>query len=68
MIANAGRCDQAPTRWSCEIDGQEYRQGPFAYQGKCLAWLREQYAALGSADRAAVDALLAGTGCEPLLL
>ncbi len=48
----------------CEIDGQTYRQGPFAYQGKCLQWLREAYAAL--ADRGRVDAALSGTGCEVL--
>jgi hypothetical protein len=29
-------------------------------------WLREQYTALADADRATVDGLLAGTGCEPL--
>jgi len=67
MIANADALQSGADEMVCEIDGQEYRQGPFAYQGKCLVWLREQYAALGSTDRAAVDALLAGTGCEPLL-
>jgi hypothetical protein len=44
----------------------EYRQGTFPYQVKCLAWLRAQRAALSDADREAVDALLAGTGCEAL--
>jgi glutathione S-transferase len=67
MIANAAALQSGADEMACEIDGQEYRQGPFAYQGKCLVWLREQYGALGSIDRAAVDALLAGTGCEPLL-
>jgi hypothetical protein len=41
-------------------------QKPFPYQAKCLAWLREGYAALASGDRAAVDAVLSGTGCETL--
>lgn len=67
MIANADALQSGADEMVCEIDGQEYRQGPFAYQGKCLVWLREQYAALGSTDRAAVDTLLADTGCEPLL-
>jgi hypothetical protein len=31
-----------------------------------LQWLREARAALAPADRGAVDALLAGTGCEAL--
>ena len=48
----------------CEIDGRTYRQGPFKYQGKCLEWLRAEYAALPSDARSRVDALLAGTGCE----
>ena len=49
-----------------EIDGREYRQGPFKYQGKCLMWMREAHAGLADGDRACVDRLLAGTGCEPL--
>ncbi|MEY4175984.1 MAG: hypothetical protein RI900_3149, partial [Actinomycetota bacterium] len=32
----------------------------------CLTWLREQRAALTASDRADVDALLDGTGCEVL--
>ena len=50
----------------CEIDGDEYRQGPFKYQGKCLRWLREAYADLDANDRTRVDTVLAGTGCEAL--
>jgi hypothetical protein len=41
-------------------------QQSFAYQGKCLRWLREDRAALSSDDRSAVDRLLEGTGCEAL--
>jgi hypothetical protein len=67
MIANAEALQSSSEEMVCEIDGQEYRQGPFPYQGKCLAWLREHYAALSDGDRAAVDALLAGTGCEALV-
>lgn len=52
----------------CEIDGAEYRQGPFKYQGKCLQWLREAYADLDESDRTRVDTVLAGTGCETLLV
>jgi glutathione S-transferase len=50
----------------CEIDGDEYRQGPFKYQGKCLQWLREAYADLDANDRTRVDTVLAGTDCEAL--
>ncbi len=68
MIANAEALQSGAAEMSCTIDGQTYSQAPFGYQGKCLMWLREQYAALSATDRAAVDALLAGTGCEPLFV
>jgi hypothetical protein len=52
----------------CEILGDTYRQGPFAYQGKCLEWLRRDHAALSDTDRERVDAALAGTGCEAMFV
>lgn len=67
MVANAAAIDAGAEEVVCTIDGQEYRQGTFGYQRKCLTWLREQYGLLGADDRRAVDALLAGTGCEPLV-
>ncbi len=73
MVANAQALQSGATEVVCEVpsvDGQStttYRQGPFGYQGKCLQWLREAYAALSNDDKARVDATLAGTGCEPLL-
>jgi hypothetical protein len=48
------------------IAGQPWVQKPFPYQGKCLRWLRESYAALSDSDRRAVDGILAGSGCETL--
>ena len=50
----------------CAIDGRPWVQKPFPYQGKCLQWLREGHAALAPGDRAAVAAVLAGSGCEAL--
>ena len=66
MVANAAALAAGADEVVCTIDGQEYRQGPFVYQGKCLGWLRDRYDALGSDARRIVDALLAGTGCEQL--
>jgi hypothetical protein len=60
-------CRSTSSRERCEIDGAEYRQGAFTYQDKCLQWLREAYADLDADDRAHVDTVLAGTGCEALL-
>ncbi|MEE2703623.1 MAG: glutathione S-transferase [Myxococcota bacterium] len=66
LLANADALERAAETVECEIDGQKWTQKPFPYQGKCLAWLREAYAALAPGDRDCVDGLLAGTGCEAL--
>ncbi len=66
MLANATALETGADEVVCEIDGREYRQGPFKYQGKCLGWLRADYAALSNGDRNRVDAVLEGTGCEAL--
>jgi glutathione S-transferase len=67
LLANAAALARGAEQVECTIDGRPWTQRPFPYQGKCLAWLREAYAALAAADRRAVDALLAGSGCEALV-
>jgi hypothetical protein len=67
MLANAQALMSGAEEVVCEVEGGEYRQGPFKYQGKCLQWLREGYAALADVDRIRVDEVLAGTGCEQLV-
>jgi len=66
LLANAAALASGADEVACSIDGHQYRQGPFAYQGKCLRWLREEHDRLGPASQQAVDRLLAGTGCEQL--
>lgn len=66
LLANAAALESGAEQVRCEIDGREWVQKPFPYQAKCLGWLREHHAGLAPADRAAVDAVLAGTGCESL--
>jgi glutathione S-transferase len=66
LLANADALAKRKERVECAIDGEPWVQQPFPYQGKCLQWLREGYAALASGDRAALDGVLAGTGCEAL--
>ncbi len=66
LIANAAALAEGREHVECEIDGRAFRQSPFAYQGKCLEWLRRDYRALSSSDRGAVDRALAGSGCEAL--
>lgn len=66
MLANARALRDGAESVTAEIDGQTWTQQPFPYQGKCVQWLRQDYAALSEADRQAVDGLLSGTGCEAL--
>ena len=66
LLANAAALEAGADEVVCGIDGQEFRQAPFAYQGKCLRWLRAARADLDVPTRAAVDDLLEGTGCEDL--
>ena len=66
LLANDAAIAAGDETFSRVIDGHGYSQGTFVYQRKCLAWLREQHASLSPSDRAAVNAMLAGTGCEVL--
>ncbi len=67
MLANAAAIDAGHDDVVCEIHAREYRQAPFKYQRKCLAWLREEYAALDDRARSTVDGVLDGSGCEALV-
>jgi glutathione S-transferase len=67
LLANAQAVQAGEKHWQAQIDGCNWGQQAFPYQAKCLAWINGEYHALGDADRARVDALLAGTGCENML-
>ncbi len=66
LLANAAALRNGAAEVECRIDDTRFLQQPFPYQAKCLRWLRERHAALESADRGFVDAVLAGTGCDAL--
>jgi len=66
LLANAAALASGADAVRCTIDGARWEQKPFPYQAKCLRWLRESRAALSAGDRAWVDGVLAGTGCEAL--
>jgi hypothetical protein len=71
LVANAQALASGADEVVCQIASdeepqREYRQAPFGYQGKCLAWLRDAYATLSETDRGRVDVALQGTGCEQL--
>ena len=66
MIANAKAVMAGEATFDTEIDGRPWTQPTFKYQAKCLGWLREDHTALSDNERGAVDAMLAGSGCEVL--
>ena len=50
-----------------EIEGRAWVRNPLPCQGKCLGWLREEFAALGSRERNAAAEILEQAGCSALL-
>jgi glutathione S-transferase len=66
MLANCNALGNGAAEAVAEVDGQAWRQPPFAYQGKCLQWLRASYGALTPVSRKKVDAVIDGTGLEAL--
>ena len=68
LLANAEAVAAGEKHWRTRIDGDVWSQQSFPYQAKCLRWINEEYRALGDGDRERVDALLAGTGCEQIIL
>ena len=68
LLTNARALQAEEKTWETEIDGALWTQQTFPYQAKCLRWVNEQYQALNSNDRARVDNILDGTGCEALFV
>ena len=68
LLANARAMEAGEKTWEMEIDGARWTQQTFNYQGKCLQWINGEYQALTQADRARVDSMLAGTGCEQIII
>ena len=66
LLANAAALRAGQAELQATIDGQSWVQQAFAYQGKCLAWLRRDHAALSAEDRERLASLWAGSGCDAL--
>jgi glutathione S-transferase len=66
MLANARALADAATEVRTEVEGHPWVQQPFAYQGKCVRWLRESWRRLRDDERAALRGLLDETACLPL--
>ena len=67
LIANAKALKAGDKHMETTIDGKRWEQPTFPYQGRCLAWINEEYQMLSSEDQGQVDVILAGTGCEEML-
>ncbi len=67
QLANARAVKAGEKTWEALIDGVVWTQRAFPYQAKCLKWTNEIYQALSDTDRARVDVLLDGTGCDAML-
>jgi hypothetical protein len=63
LVANADAFARGVERLEINVWGLPYALAPFKYQVKCLQQLREKFAALNSADRAALKPVLERTGC-----
>ena len=66
LQANAQALVAGQAELRTTIDGQPWVQQAFAYQGKCLTWLKRDYQALSAQARQRFEAALAGSGCEAL--
>ena len=66
LLANAAALESGQSSVDTEVMGKPWQAEPFPYQGKCLQSLRISYARLDESDRARLDSVLKGTGCEAL--
>jgi hypothetical protein len=63
MLANEAALAHGAEQVETVVQGLRWVQQPFAYQGKCVRWLRESWQRLSPTDQGALRDLLADTGC-----
>jgi len=67
LLANAAALKEGRETFETEIDGRPWSQPTFPYQAKCLAWIRQEFAALPADDQTTVADILSTNGCQGLL-
>jgi glutathione S-transferase len=67
MLANAAAVARGEESFTTEVDGREWTQPVFAYQAKCLDWLRAEFSALPQDDQDRITSLLNTSGCGGLV-
>ncbi len=67
MLANARALLAGAPEFQTVIDGGPWTQGTVNYQGKCLRWLREEFAALSAPEQTAADDILQRGDCAALV-
>ncbi|MEO1656653.1 MAG: glutathione S-transferase [Pseudomonadota bacterium] len=67
ILANARALTAGDSEFETEIDGKPWRQPSFPYQGKCLRWTREEFAALSRDDQDKAHGILGHAGLADLI-
>ena len=67
ILANARALLRGEKQFSVELPQGLWEQGTVTYQGKCLRWLREEFAALDAAEAAQADAILQSAGISEII-
>ena len=65
LVANAAAIERGDEEVKVTLLGRTYAQAPFGYQRKCLAALRQRFAALSNSSLDQIGPLLEETGCLP---
>ena len=68
LVANATALAAGAAEVRVEIAERDWVQAPFGYQAKCLAALRDRFAALDESARSRLAPLLGDTGCLDALV
>jgi len=63
LMANDVATSKGAESFTVRLLGRDFTQGPFKYQARCLAWLREEFAGLPKDASERIAPLLKDTGC-----